>query len=345
MSLLVVGASLKANELSKHLEYLAGKKNGQLSLKKAYRWKDNHPKEYRSCSDQYEEMYEDNILEVNFVYGYNDVPSTNSPEIMTIDRNFFVKTYNTLIRSCDGLRSKVCGFEVVRAYRSYAILEKPLSIYRGRQKANLTLRIRLAHSSVSQFDRDNIFDDNRLSTEQEEQTNWAESLFFGGIEGSTSTPCEVCVYHGHARDGGGPDFGPVPLPWRKSNGQPNYSAFQKYQPGYKKLLQSLSAPHKSARLVALMGCYTRDHFWQKAACLEETRRCDKRSLKSYSKNTGFLLSKKLSWPKNWGAMTANLLDTLVNFKCKRALDSNMNELRKIKPKKYMEDYVTEGQFL
>lgn len=300
----------------------------QPSLRNSSEWREQDPEEYRACADRFNRLYADDVLHMSFVFGYQDEKGR------TLDQDFYQKVRAGLLRPCETVRDNVCGFQVIRneSTNQQSVMIKKFKSYRGNRPVELAIKLTLAYSSYSTQDERN-FSNGEISRQQRLFTQNAENAFFGAIAGRNSdgTPrerCEVCIYNGHARDGGGPDFGPVPLNWRKADGSPNYATYQKHQPTYKKLLHSmLAAGNTPPVLVALLGCYTHLHFYKKKACIPHDNGCEKMSLAHFGGATGFLLSTKLSWPENWQRNFGSLLDMVMGMKCKQAFEQNMAPLK------------------
>lgn len=330
------------DNISDYADFLRDSKSQQRSLFNKSSWASASPKEAQSCNDTYSKILEDNRIEIHFVFGYHDTLGSNG-STSTLDQRYFSDLYEALTRECVGKSRAVCGFTPIssKSFENVRYLEKTVSISKNGKSQSMVLAVTMAYSSANTSDAKNL-----NSTTQLKYTKNAEDVFFGGIKGEKA-PCEICVYYGHARAGGGPDFSPVPLDWRDSEGEPNYSIFKKNRPGYKKLLLSLRESVKKPALVGIYGCRSRPLFWSEPICVESAvsgGACEKMSLANFKSETGFIVSKELSCPQNNGAMIGSLFDMLINFKCRSAFEETMNSLRHL-PEELKEDYVLEGNFL
>lgn len=286
-------------------------------------WQNNSPAEAQTCRALYDDIFKDGVMHVTFVFGYHDSAG------QTLDGRFYQYTFDALTRRCPTSSSPVCGYRVISGSRSSysAVLSRGVQ-FRSQNGAIQTgeIRIQLARSSYSSEDEDNLVR-GEPTAKQRELTRQMEDIFFGGVsgvnaDGSKREKCEICAYHGHARDGGGPDFGPVPYSWRKSNGKPNYDLYQARRPGYRKLLMSLKrAQNDPPKLISLQACYSHLHFW--------SNKVDGLSLSSFGDKTGFLLTRQLSWPQNFEKNVGVLLDTVLGLRCKSAWQMNNSRLRKL----------------
>lgn len=286
-------------------------------------WQKSVPSEARSCRALYDDIFKDGVMRVTFVFGYHDASGR------TLDGRFYQYTFDALTRRCPNSSSPVCGYRVISGSRSSytAVLSRPVQLRAANGTNRLVeIRIQLARSSHSSDDERNLVR-GEPSEKQRELTRHMEDLFFGGIsgfnaDGSPREKCEICAYFGHARDGGGPDFGPVPYAWRKADGKPNYDLYQARRPGYRKLIASLKrAQNDPPKLVALQACYSHLHFW--------SRKTEGKSLSDFADKTGFLLTRKLSWPQNFQQTVGVFLDTVLGLRCKSAWDMNNSRLHKL----------------
>ncbi|MGE3920937.1 MAG: hypothetical protein AB7F64_08440 [Gammaproteobacteria bacterium] len=328
------------DNISEYADYLRDSKNQQRSLFNKTSWMGSSPNEAQSCNNTYSKLLEDNKIDIHFVFGYHDTMGSGGVT-STIDQRYFSDLFAALTRECSAKTRAVCGFTYFssKSYENVRYLEKIVNISKNGKLQPMTIAVTMAYSSASSSDSKNL-----NSSTQKKYSQNAEDLFFGGIKGDQKS-CEICVYYGHARAGGGPDFSPVPLDWRDSVGEPNYSIFKKKRPGYLKMLYSLRDAVKKPSLVGIYGCRSRPLFWKEAICLEDKNSsCQKTSLANFKDQTGFIVSNELSCPQNNGAMIGSLFDMIVNFKCRSDFDETMGSLRKL-PEVLKEDYVIEGNFL
>lgn len=339
-----VGAysSITASALSGNLEVLNSRK--QHSLLGDLRWAAENPKEYESCQRQYASFYRDGVLEISLTMGYLDMPDR------TVDEKSFDMVYGALTRDCSYEDDLACGFhEDERVYENRVILEKVFTHDFGEVGMGTLQKIRvtLTYSSATSNDSNNVSPQGP-SAAQKRFSEIAEASFFGGIGEpgyADIETCDVCAYLGHARDGGGPDFRPVPLAWRKAGGHTNYQFYQAKRTNFRRLLNAInSSKHPTRQLVALMGCNSAPNFaGVPKRCLVDQPGCTPLNLTNFEKRTGFILTDELSWPQNQAKYMAILLDGVINMKCRSAWTSNYGEL--LTKKKDKEAYRIHGNFL
>jgi hypothetical protein len=318
------------SELNSYLDQSAGL--SQKSLGDSNRWAAAANPEFKRCQNDYNHMFSDGVLNFSFTVGYLDWPEQN----YNLDQDTFNEVLQSLTRVCIS-SSPVCGFQVVETpYRSKTILEKFVPAYPGAPTANLKIRIALAHSSWAIQDSDN-FDGSVVRPEQKITSQIAEEAFFNTIAGTPGSPggavekCEICAYMGHARNGGGPDFKPVPQSWRKDSGEPEYSYYLAKRTNFRRLLSSLeSSSEDPPTLVAILGCNSYKKFYTTAsqACPVPGSDCEPKSLSSFSGETGFLLTNALSWPQNRHGYIGTLLDGVAGLRCRSTWQDRMNRINR-----------------
>lgn len=315
----------------------------QRSIRNIHLWAKQAPEEARSCRALYDDLFRDGVMRVTLAFGYQDSGS------QTLDGRLYQKTVSSLTRSCPSSSHAVCGYRVVAGSRSgyWVVLEREVALRSDNGARRGLIRIQMAQSSLSSRERDNL-QGGMPTREQQARTRQLEDLFFGGISGvkangAPQEKCEICAYYGHARDGGGPDFGPVPDKWRTSEGKPNYDIYRSVRPGYRQLISSLErSKDNPPKLVSLQGCNSYHHFWTRKTCAKNVPGCAAKNLKDYSNQTGFLLSRQLSWPQNYQQTVGVMLDTVLGLKCRSAWKANSSQLLKLPGKN--ENYDIFGRF-
>lgn len=306
---------------------------GQRSLRNADQWKYGAQGEYERCSAQYNRMLQDGVLRINLSFGYID---TNAS---TVDAQLFRLAYEALTRGCGGSNSSVCGFSNTGGGGHKITLSRSMKMIKNGQPETVRVKINMAYSSLNSTDREN-FSGGQISSSQRSVSRVAEDNFFGSISGSSGERCDVCAYYGHARNGGGPDFDPVPYAWRQSDGHPNYAYYENEKRSYKKLLSALQKSQSNPpSLVSVFACYSKLHFWDRSTSLGGA----KMSLKAFSANTGFMLTSQYAWPTNWEKNIGNLLEGVLGQKCRSAFDQNLDRLNGISG--HQEYFKIYGKFL
>mgnify|MGYP001817195643 CR=1 FL=1 len=286
-----------------------------------------------SCRSEYDKLFEDDVLKINLAFGYAD-----TKEGVTSDKIFFDATAHTLKRHCRRGRY-VCGFKETNRNNNTITLEKNLRRRQGFR--NKKIKITMAYSSRTPNDVDNFRAPNQISMAQRSYTQKAKSVFFDGIAGRQSK-CEMCVYYGHSRGGGGPDFRPVPHGWRKRNNSPNYWIYREHQLGYKKMIESLlDAGDDPPQLLALFSCKNYKHFYRGKARLKKGRL----SLEHFAEQTGFILTPNLTNFAHWHRLIGTFLDAAIGLKCKSAWQKNFKDRRLLINDTQVEQYDIYGEFL
>lgn len=329
------------NRLAKYTSYLASKQ--QRSIWNGETWKDKAPKEFAACAKTYKKIFADGIMKMNIAFGYSD----NFDR--TLDAGLYELTVDTLTSSCSGQRT-ACGFQLVQGTSRKAVLEKqirkPAAVESSSQ--NLKIRMTISYSAANSRDEDN-FSGGKITAAQKSATRVSEQVFFGGIQGIVKNGvrerCDVCVYYGHARDGGGPDFGPIPYEWRDNEGKTDYSQFHKRRTNYRLLLDAMEKAQDDApALVAVLACYSHSHFYNKKACIDRSApNCAAKSLASYALNSGFILTTEYSWFENFEKTFGTMLDGVLGLKCASAINGNYAGLRG--QLDFKESYKIYGNFL
>lgn len=315
----------------------------QRTMWNAASWKNENTSEFAACQRSYRKIFEDGLMRVNIAFGYSDNFSR------TLDAGLYEMAYQAFTSSCYGKKS-VCGFRLVGGNSRRAVLEKSLKapLALGTSSNQLKIRITLTYSAANSRDEDN-FSGGKISSSQKSATAAAEQVFFGGIRGldrnGVKERCDVCVYYGHARDGGGPDFGPVPYEWRDNQGQIDYSQFHSRRTNYRRLLGAISeAQGNPPALVAVLACYSQSHFWKKKACIDRSQpNCKPVSLTDFSSRTGYILTSDYSWFENFERTFGVLMDGVLGLKCASAFKANYGALRS--NDKFNEAYGLYGSFL
>lgn len=198
------------------------------------------------CDDTWRGLTEDGVLDIVVARGYVD---TELPiGTLTADESNRATMTQHLTAPCvEGYQA--CGFRVVDDDKSgnRSVLVKSA---RTRDARPLEIRITTTHSSFSLSDETNRGPDRAA---QERQSRLAKAVFDEGIENA-----DVVFYAGHARDGGGPDFGPPRLVPGSSH--VDYGWYQTHRPGLNDLLARLRSPTKKVKMLGLFACATKGHF-------------------------------------------------------------------------------------
>jgi hypothetical protein len=145
------------------------------------------------------------------------------------------QTYRTLLTArCEG-KLQFCGFKELTPGE----LTKKVKMPDG-TKVKVVLEIQ--HPSISTVHSENV---GPLKDQQLQKTAEMNEWFFGGLKDA-----DLAIYHGHARNGGGPDFSPPVL---LKSLHVNYPFYQKTKPGLTRLIEGLKAAQHPAAMV-IMAC-------------------------------------------------------------------------------------------
>ncbi len=314
----------------------------QKSIRNLSGWKDRDPRQAASCLAGFKKYFQDGTLNITFSLGYHDWPLAGK----TRDQESFRMVQQALTAPCQSNFDSVCGFSIVdQPWASALIFEKTLPNYPELEIQSPKIRIEMAYSSWSTVDAEN-FSGKMVRSEQSQLSSLNEDLFFGSIAGQERAPCDICIYMGHARNGGGPDFLPVPYEWSTESRKPIYSYYLKNRAGFKKLLSAIEkrTPEDSP-LVAFLGCNSFKKFYSTKVkiCRQSGNDCAQKSLSDYSEKMGFLLTDDLSWPANRSLYFAAALEGALSLKCRPEWNSNFNKVsEKSNP---AENYRLIGNFL
>lgn len=329
--------------LMAYTDYLASKR--QRSLFNANTWKAEAAGEHQACARTYNRIFEDGIMRVNIAFGYSDLHSR------TLDFELYEATVDALSRSC-GDRRTACGFKLVSGSNSRkAILEKSFTRPSGEDLNHLQavkIRMTVTHASAN-ADDDANFADGKVSPAQKSATRIAENVFFGGIRGievgGVKERADVVIYYGHARDGGGPDFSPVPREWLDSEGKIDYEQYHRRKTNYRTLIGALEAAQDAPpSLIAILACYSHTHFSGKKVCADNSKaNCAAKNLADFKANTGYITTTDYSWFENFEKTFGTVLDTVTGLKCLSGVKSNLGALRGLP--EFKESYGVYGSFL
>ena len=191
-----------------------------------------------SCLQAYARFYRDPVIDIRVLFGYKD----------TRPLRFVGDRYerNTFVEQLTGpcLESETaCAFS--RSADDGDRFEKKIVIYDGTTR---TVQISVSHSSVGPDDDENLKD-----SYQKWQSEVAQTNFFSGLE-----MAHAIFYHGHSRNGGGPDFSP---PVIRPDGHVDYGRYMKEKPGVAPMLAAIQK-RKNPGLLALLSCISSGHFAQ-----------------------------------------------------------------------------------
>ena len=237
------------------------------------------------CVQKYMKFYSKEKLDFRVVFGYADDESVNEPVFDRAELSIFIQQITS---KCEP-NIFVCGFtrDEDDATKFYKTVVDPLG-----NKHIVTLYATNASVSAS-----NKMNNGVLKEEQKLQTEKADQLFFEGAK-----TADALVYIGHARDGGGPDFGPAV---RLKNGAKDYHGYYRTKkPGLNRLLDALKERKDGGpSFIALAACSSRPHFYN--------------SVKKVAPESGFLLSTKTALFSDVYAAAIGSLDSILGQRCQK----------------------------
>lgn len=314
----------------------------QYSVRNLPGWEKAKPEAAQKCKKAYQNYLQDGVLRITIALGYHDWPAKG----FTLDQETHLMIVDALTSPCKDQLDSVCGFSIVdRPFSNSTVLEKISPYGYFLDLPDPKIRVEIAHSSWSNHDRDN-FIQKELRNEQIQTSEITERLFFESISGTHRPPCELCIYMGHSRNGGGPDFRPVPFEWSNKERKPIYSYYLKQRSNYSRLISSLQSRNPNLPLtLALLGCNSLPHFYGKKnrVCADSLSPCTAKSLSDFSSTTGLILSEKLSWPSSRPLYFAAVLESFMGLKCPQSIQANIESINRQSQGK--ESYKILGEIL
>lgn len=187
----------------------------------------------------------DGKLSMTLAFGYMDV--SDNPDFYdsassvyrvgdVLDADARAALEQILTAPCPSRRMVACGF----SGRNGRLQKNIRDRFSGR---SVSFTVDLVSSSVSPRDSANR---SSLATSQARQTQTARSRFLSAVAHG-----DAAVYLGHARSGGGPDFGP---PHLLGNGRVDFAAHRSSREGLRSLLGALRGAERPPAVLALLAC-------------------------------------------------------------------------------------------
>ena len=212
-----------------------------------------------SCSNKYDLLLQDGVLDVTIAFGYMDeVAITNVPQIdntgfnhgpiRVSDQSVYLAVKNNLTEPCKYANDNLCGFSVASETQNAVVITKNTII--GHQSK--LVRVTLAHPSVSS---NHMLNETQYKQEQQARSAQVENMFKNGLQKG-----DITFYIGHSRDGGGPDFLPPVL---TSNLHVNYPLYQAKKTGINMILKELVNRPDNNLVLGLFSCSSKRHFADK----------------------------------------------------------------------------------
>jgi hypothetical protein len=114
---------------------------------------------------------------------------------------------------------------------------------------------------------------------------------------------EMVIYDGHARNGGGPSFYP---PRKLANGHVDYAWYRMNRPGHKDEIAAFEQAEKKGKSPSVymsLSCNSERHFLREGKFPE------------VSKNTSYVLSKRITWGDEGLAAFLSTLESVATRRC------------------------------
>lgn len=253
------------------------------------------PSAEQQCRSSWNDFFSKETVDLRFVFGYLD------SETFRFSTDGFARqsVIDQVTAPCeDNLLVRVCGFR-----RSSDDADVFLKEMRGPSGKNHTIRLTLTSSSCSQSQA--VRSSGAASCDQVAQTERTEKAFAEGFR-----EADMLIYIGHARDGGGPDFGPAR---RRKNGSIDYDFYRKEQPGLKKMTEALERGEgKTPKILGFLACDS--ERWKPRLLLSAPR-------------SGLLLSSTDLIPLEAAAVQAYLaLDSVLWQRCENSFNQALEQL-------------------
>jgi hypothetical protein len=251
-----------------------------------------------ACTQRWESLVRDGSLDMVVALGYYDA-NIGGGEIHAADKSFSRSVINHLTAPCKTSGYNACGFSISESdqFFGFVTLAKSITDRRGRAtQAN----IKVVHSALTWSDAENRGNE---KSNQDRKTNAAKQVFFEGLKKS-----DVVFYHGHARDGGGPDFHyPV---FSRGTHEVNYPWYQRHQPGLRELLDHLPRSPGQAQVLGLFACATNSHFRQR--------------IKDTSGDLGYIGSNKVTSNHLLAISLMGAVDAFLGMKCQAGVSESLH---------------------
>ncbi len=250
----------------------------------------------RICKDKWLDFYSKEPVDVRIVFGYQDSDDDNLAgdflqRQQMIDRITMKCAEDNLVQACDFTRCAADAQGSVDA----DCFEREV---RGPNARMHKMRVRLTASSISASDVVN----RALKSEQDAKTEQATSEFYDGLN-----KADMLLYVGHARDGGGPDFGPAE---RRLDGSINYDHYRKLTPGLDQMTKELMKRGTTPKILGFFAC--------------ESERWRTR-LTNLAPKSGLILSATPNMPLEVGAAQAfAALDSAIWQRCESSFNRAVN---------------------
>ncbi len=234
-----------------------------------------------ACLATYLRFYKKDTLDFRVAIGYGDEEDPDYPVYDKVEYDAFVAKITAPCRA----NVFACGFKQDPRDDTKFIN----TVIDPMGKAHRVV-LTVVYSSVSSSNDTNL----RLES-QKAKTELAEKVFFEGAK-----TADAIFYSGHARNGGGPDFGPAV---RTKSGHKNYKGYYEVQrPGLKRLVAALKQRKDGGiPFLSLAACSSEKHF--------------AKEIRKVSPKSGMIVTTDLSYGIDGSAATLNAIDSLLGQRC------------------------------
>lgn len=202
-----------------------------------------------ACTEKWRPLTADGKLDIVIAVGYTDNPMDGRPyessPIFATDSSTRSNFTRHLTAPCAVAGYSACGFRTENQDANTTTLTKAI---RDRSGRDIQARITLTNASLTFFDEDN----RKQAAAQAQRTEMAKAVFENGIRNA-----DAVFYSGHARDGGGPDFG---IPRLNRARHVDYDWYQANRPGLKSMIAALKSDPDHAQILGLFACASTKHF-------------------------------------------------------------------------------------
>lgn len=259
------------------------------------------------CRQRYRDFYrikdkvssegpQDQTIEIRMAFGYMDY-------ITSVDDQYVAAAFATsLTRRCS-LGQSACGFTPDPDDAELLTKEMRIMGPDGRPRRRL-IKLHLRSASYTNDERLNR---GTYLEEQKQKTAEAKHFFEEGL-----ARADMVLYVGHARDGGGPDFGP-PMVNPKTR-RTDYNWHRANPHGLASMLKSLKEARSPAKFVGIFACNAKEHFGE--------------YLRKTSPKTSFVLSGANEFEASVGQAAATL-DSVLGMKCSPEFTKAVNTIKNI----------------
>ncbi len=200
-----------------------------------------------------------------------------------------------------------CGFK--RDPKDMQMLRKTVQVMGPDGKLRRrTIKLKVAWSSVRSEEKLNrgVF-----AEQQRERTGVMEREWVDGLQKS-----DVLLYVGHAREGGGPDFGPPKV--NPKTRRTDFDWHRKNGPGVRVMEETLASSVKTPKILGLFACYAQDHWAEK--------------LKKAAPKSGLIMTGDSEFEAIVGQAIATI-DSTLGLRCEEEFGRSVNVINKIDTRK------------